>query len=242
MKKTCKTLAALALMLTMSLSLVACDAVSGDLGDLLGGKIDATGYMKGQLDEIYLGVFDPDYLDMVEATEAEAQETYEGGMESEVESFNYYFGVEYPTEEHNARMVELYKQVYAKADYTVVDSAKLEDGSHTVKITVRPLDIIQLMNAAFVDFSESFEAKFADVDTDAMTEEEFNDWYENTYDLGYQNGLADLFESLIPTMGYMEEKSISVQIEKDPTDGYYALNEDDFANLDLLIIDYTDNT
>ena len=70
-----------------------------------------------------------------------------------------------------------------------------------------------------------------------MSDAEFQDWYENVYDLEYQNGLADLFETLIPETGTLEEKSIAVQIEKG-ADGYYAINDESFSNLDALIIDY----
>lgn len=238
MKKRSMTLAALGLLLALGLTLTGCDNISAIMG---GGKIDATAYMQGQLDEIYLGKFDPDYLKMVDATEAAAQETYDGGMEAEVEAFNYYFGVEYPTDEYKTRMLDLYKQAYSKADYTVVSSAEQDDGSYSVKITVRPLDIIQLMNANYGAFSEEFEAKYADVDVAGMSDEEYATWNETVYDIDYQNGLADLFELLLPEMGYMEEKSIAVQIEKGEDD-YYSLNSDDFDNLDLLIIDYTSNT
>lgn len=234
MKKTFKTLAAVALVLSLSLSLTACDNISAIMG---GGEIDGAAYMQGQLDEIYLGKFDPDYMDMVGIDEKEAQETYESGIEAEVEAFNYKFGIEYPGEEYTARMVELYKQAYSKADYTVVSSVKQDDDSYSVKITVRPLDIIQLMNENYSAFSEEFEAQFDDVDVEAMTDEEYDTWNETVYDVAYQTGLADLFESLLPEMGYLEEKSIAVQIEKD-TDDYYVLNSDDFDNLDLLIIDY----
>ena len=48
---------------------------------------------------------------------------------------------------------------------------------------------------------------------------------------------AALLESLIPSLGYMEETSILVQVQPDE-DGYYYLSEDDFANLDWLVVYY----
>lgn len=239
MKKTGKILAAVGLVLAMSLPLTACNTLTAGLSDLTGGTIDGKAYMQGQMDEMYLGKFDPDYLEMVSITEEEAQETYDSNAETESEAFISAYGIEYPTDEFRTRLAGLYKQIYAKADYTVVSAAEQEDGSYSVKVTVRPLDIIQLVDAAYPAFSEEFEAKYADKDTEAMTDEEYNTWNETVYDVDYQNGLADLLESLIPTMGTMEEKSIAVQIEKDPTDGYYSINDESFTNLDALIIDYT---
>lgn len=235
MKKRSKTLAALGLLLALGLTLTGCDNISAIMG---GGQIDGVAYMQGFLDVRYKGIFDPEYLKSVDLTEEGAREVYDENAQAETDIFISGFNVEYPTEEFKARMAELYKTIYAKSDYTVVSSAKQDDDSYSVKITVRPLDIIQLMDGKLDEFSETFEAKFADVDTDAMTEEEFEDWYENTYDFEYQNGLADLMESLIPEMGYMDEKSIAVQIEKDPDDGYYVINEESFQSLDALIIDY----
>jgi hypothetical protein len=237
MKTHRRTLAALAFALAMSLTLTACDTLNASLGDLLGNKLDATAYIQGQLDEIYLGKFDLGYLEMVGITEHEAQAVYDDGMDVKVDTFIQAFSIEYPTDDFKARMAELYKSLYAFSDYTVISSAQQSDGSYSVKVTVRPLDTIQLMYDAFPDFREEFESKYADTDTDAMSDAEFQDWYENVYDFEYQNGLADLFETLIPKTGTLEEKSIAVQIEKG-ADGYYAINAESFSTLNALIIDY----
>lgn len=235
MKKICKNLAALGLVLAMGLSLTACDNISAIMG---GGGIDAVAYIQGQLDEMYLGKFDPEYLKMVEIDEAEAQETYDNNVAVESDFFIDYFEIEYPTDEYKARLAGIYKEIYKKADYTVVSSAKQDDGSYSVKVTVRPMDIIHQFNEAAPAAVEEFNARYEDVDTDAMTDEEFDDWYQNTYDVDYQNTLADLLESLVPSIGYLEEKSIAVQIEEDPADGYLAINDESLSNLDALIIDY----
>lgn len=237
MKKTCKTLAALGLVLAMGLSLTACDNISKVMGGL-GGDIDAVAYIQGQMDEMYLGKFDPDYLKMVEIDEAEAQETYDNNAKVESEFFMSYVEIDYPTDEFKARLAGIYKEIYKKADYTVVSSAKQDDGSYSVKVTVRPLDIMDLFMEAAPDKVDEYNAQFDDVDTDAMSDEEYNDWYENVYDAGYQTVMADMLESLIPQMGTMEEKSIAVQIEEDPDEGYLSINDESLSNLDALIIYY----
>ncbi len=71
----------------------------------------------------------------------------------------------------------------------------MDDGSYSVKVVVKPIDIIDQLNSAWYDFSENFEAKYADVDPDAMTDAEWEDWYVNTYDADYGQSLADLLES-----------------------------------------------
>lgn len=200
--------------------------------------IDAVAYMQGQLDEMYLGKFDPNYLKMVDITLAEAQETYDNNVTIESEYFMSLYQIDYPTDAFKVRLKDLYKQIYAKSSYTVVSSAQQPDGSYSVKVTVRPLDIIQLFDKAAPDVIDAFNAKYDKVDTEAMTDAEFDTWYETIYDPDYATILADLLESLIPKMGYLEEKSIVVQIAKDPTDGYYAITDDSMSNLDALMIDY----
>lgn len=202
------------------------------------GKIDAAAYIQGQLDEMYLGKFDPDYLKMVEITEAEAKATYDNNVTIESDYFISLFEIDYPTEVLKTRLKNLYKQIYAKADYTVVSSAQQPDGSYSVKVTVRPLDIIRLFYEAAPDVVDAFNAKYDDADIEAMTDAEYDTWYETVYDPAYATVLADLLESLIPKMGYLEERSLAVLIEEDPTDGYYAITDDSLSNLDALIIDY----
>ena len=65
--KRMKRSIALCLVLVMALTLTAC-----------GGGVtakDATALVQGNLDEIYLGKFDPEYLKLVDITEADARET-----------------------------------------------------------------------------------------------------------------------------------------------------------------------
>ena len=231
--KKLRKLTLLTLTLSLVLCLAGCDLLSG------GGvtKQDAVDYVKAQMDVIYKGEFQG-YLDLVaDSTEEECQEAYDSKMTAEAEFLMSSLAIEYPTEELTARFADLYRQIFAKADYTVQEASRLDDGSYSVKVVVKPIDIIDQLNSAWYDFSENFEAKYADVDPNAMTDAEWEDWYVNTYDADYGQSLAALLESLIPSLGYMEETSILVQVQPDE-DGYYYLSEDDFANLDWLVIYY----
>lgn len=222
-------------LLTLALSLVLCLTGCG----LFGGVTEETAvdYVKAQMDVIYKGEYQG-YLDLVaDSTQEECQEAYDSKMTSEAEYLMGLLAIEYPTEELTARFADLYRQIFAKADYTVQEASRMEDGSYSVKVVVKPIDIIDQLNEAWDDFSEDFEARYADVDVESMTDDEYADWYVNTYDADYGQSLADLLESLIPSLGYMEETSILVQVQPDE-DGYYYLSEDDFSNLDWLVVYY----
>ena len=223
-------------LLTLALSLVLC--LTGC--DLFGGGVseqDAMDYVRAQMDVFYKGEYQ-DYLDLVtDSTEEECRQAHEDKLTTEAEYLMNSLVIEYPTEELTTRFAEAYREIFAQADYTVQEATKLDDGSYSVKVVVRPIDIIDQLNDAYPAFSEEFEARYADVDVDSMTDAEFEDWYINTYDADYGQGLADLLESLIPSLGYMEETSILVQVQPDE-DGYYYLSDDDFSNLDWLVVYY----
>ena len=52
-----------------------------------------------------------------------------------------------------------------------------------------------------------------------------------------EENFLDTLRELIPSLGYLEEQSLVVQVTLGD-DNYWSLNEDDFNNLDWLIIDY----
>ena len=60
-------------------------------------------------------------------------------------------------------------------------------------------------------------------------------YYE--YEIAWFQLVLDTLRELIPSLGYLEEQSLVVQVTLGD-DNYWSLNEDDFNNLDWLIIDY----
>ena len=135
------------------------------------------------------------------------------------------------------RSRDLYKDIYAKADYTIASSSKQDDGTFAVKVNVKPMDIIKLVDDNFDAGFEAFWAKFDAVDTDSMSEEEFTNWYTNVFTPEYYDTLLDLLEEQIGNMGYLDEKNIVIQVQQSEDESLFISNED-FSNLDWLIIDY----
>lgn len=225
MKKVRGGLVALGLALAMIVSLAACDD----------GSFDASAHVKNQLDEWYVGKVESEWMENVGVTAKEVEEVYLDAVQVEVDAFTNYARIDYP-EDVNDRLLELWKQICAKASYEVQESGKPDsDGNYSVKVLIKPLDIYKLVDEAFPAFSETFEAQFADVDTEAMTAEEYGDWFENEYDKAYRDGICDMLESLVPQVGYLDEKSIVVQVVKD-SNGYYGLADSDIPNLSDAII------
>ncbi len=222
--KRMKRSIALCLVLVMALTLTAC-----------GGGVtakDATALVQGNLDEIYLGKFDPEYLELVDITEADARETYEEGLEVEAEVFAYYFDISNMTDEIKAEIIDLYKEIYAWSKYTVGEASKLDESTYAVKVVVSPLDIFVLVDEAFDEAMEPFYTKYANVDISAMSDDEYN-----AYDKEWADAVIALCREKLPEMGYLEDRSLVIQVTLDEDD-YWVMSGDDFNSLDEIIIEY----
>ena len=201
MRKIWKRVTAAALSLTFVLSLSACGGgLSAD---------DATTYVQGILDENYKGVYDPDFLELIDITENEAEETYK------------------------AEVVDMYKQVYAKAKYTVDTATEVDDGTFGVKVTVEPLDVFdRVAEALWGDTPDARAEALYSQDVDSMTDEEYA-----AYDAEWCRLVIDLTLEKLPEAEYLEAQSKVVQITLGD-DNYWSLDEQDFSDLDWLILDY----
>lgn len=229
MKRIVKRLGLLALALTMLVSLCAC---GGGLNEM-----DATRYIQGILDENYRGTFDKEFLKLVDSTEDEAREIYRGALEVEAQFFMNYFEIYSEDEALFDRVVEMYQEIYSHSDYTVHPASKLSNGGFAVEVTVKPIDLFHKVDEAlgadtYPDCINAWLDKYADADVDAMTDEEYEQ-----YDYDYGVAIVELCEGLLPELGHLDETSIVLQVKQDE-DEVWNLPDDDFGNLDALIIDY----
>jgi hypothetical protein len=217
-----KKLAALGLALAMALSLTAC-----------GGGLttnDAKAYIQGIMDMTYLGQYNAEYLQLVGSTEAECEENYLTGLAVEADYFAYYFD-SYLTDAVKDEVIQLYKEIYAHSSYTVKDAARTSDGGFNVTVEVYPMDILdQVVNGdALWAFIDDFNARYEAGAFDGMSEDE--------YEAEWLSGVVEIIRPYLDSIGYLDVTSIVVQIQADE-DGVFSLNEDDFSNLDMLLIDY----
>lgn len=199
---------------------------------------DAAVYVKGILDEWYQGACDEQFMTLLAITPEEVQANYLNSVQVEVDGFNDYVGIDYP-EDINDRMVALWKQISAKVGYTIGSVTGPDaGGTYSVHITILPVDIYKLVDEAYPAFSEQFEARFADVDVDSMTDTQYFDWFQNEYDKVYRDGFCDLLETLLPKLGHLPEQSMTIRLELE-SDGLYGLNSADNTSLANSMIPYT---
>jgi len=237
MKRMGKTLGVTALALCLLLSLSACiGGVSAE---------DVTALVQGNIDEIYLGKYDEDYLKMVDSTAAEAEQAYLDGLEIEAEFFVNYWGIvdagygeSYADLDAGFRqeVVELYKEIYSHTKYEVQPAVKLDDGSYTVKVLVDPIDIMEQAEALYMNDEyaplNAFWEKYAYTDFSAMSDAEYMDYTHE-----YGEIIVQMLRDLLPQLGYTEQKTQAIQVEVGE-DGRLQINEDDWGIFDSYVIYY----
>jgi len=194
---------------------------------------DAEVYIDGLIQENYLGQAVPDYLELVDIREEDVEELYDSVLDTDVEYFLYMYDIDYPTDELREEIKDLYREIYRYTKYDIVSAAAQEDGSFAVKLTVYPIDIVQTVNEHMNIATKEFYEKYPQEDLNSMRDEE----YEKV-DGEWARLILDLYQDALKEIGNMTEQSLTVQVEEG-SDGLYAINSDDFARLDALIVDYT---
>lgn len=211
--KRAKRFAALALALALALSLAGCGAME-DVSRTL---------VQGNLDEIYLGKYSDEFLELVDITADEAEANYLQGLQTEAEFFTHYFDITYPTEELTNELVELYKEIYSHSRYEVGESTKVDDTTYGVQLTIYPIDIMQKV----VDQSEPVITE--------LNNQTF-DTYE-AYDAAWAEAFIQLCRDNLDSVGYLDPVEMVVQVKRDDNN-VWTIYEDDFQDIDLAMIHY----
>ena len=199
---------------------------------------DASVYIQGELDAVYRGVYNEDYLELVEGmTRADAEEKYQSNVSAEAEYLLYYFlEMEYPDDAVTAKAESLIKEIYSHAQYTVGKADKLQSGDFVVEVVLSPIEIMPLLPEE--SYSENWQAACAE--KGITTQEELNSVSEEEYaaiDAVYAMSMLEELEALLPQLDYGEDQEIMLQLELGD-DNYYSLVEEDWQYLDGVMIDY----
>lgn len=190
-----------------------------------GGGFDASGYVRGVLNNIYLGD-SAEYTKMVDITEEEAAEEYEQGIEVEADFFLQYYGIGEVSDDVYQQIVDMYKTIYQQSKFEVQEAIKNGD-DYNVEVLISPIDVI-------VNSEEDISAA-VDEFVAAADPADYPD------DLSINDALArivvDVINGNMPELGWQDQKSIIVKVEKDDA-GYYGLNSDAISQLDQDMIAY----
>ena len=190
-----------------------------------GGGFDASGYVRGVLNNIYLGD-SAEYTKMEDITEEEAAEEYEQGIEVEADFFLQYYGIGEVSDDVYQQIVDMYKTIYQQSKFEVQEAVKNGD-DYNVEVLISPIDVI-------VNSEEDISAA-VDEFVAAADPADYPD------DLSINDALArivvDVINGNMPELGWQDQKSIIVKVEKDDA-GYYGLSSDAISQLDQDMIAY----
>lgn len=224
MKRT-KPLLALALAAVMALSLAGC-------GTLMTDSVGAL--VQGNLDELYLGQYNEDFLQLVDITEAEAEQNYLDGLDVEAQFFAQYFLIENLTDDIKAEIVDLYKEIYSHSRYEVGEATEVDEDTYGVPVTIYPIDIMQSLYEEAGAALDSFNASYSDEeiasiqsDTDAFAE----------YDAAWAELIIGMCRDELSALGYMEPEEMVIQVTRG-SDGLWTIADNDFQRIDAAIIYY----
>lgn len=233
--KVKKCVLAASLILAMSFGLTACGN---------SGTEQATALVQGNLDEIYLGRVTEDYLKLVDGTEEESAQAYWDGLEVEAEYFVNYWGIvesDYGEtyadldEDFQNEVIEMYKEIYSYSKYEVQEAVKQDDDSYSVKVIISPIDIMEQAEDLYLNDEyeplNAFWTKYAEYDFSTMSDEDYM-----AYTHEYGRVIVQMMYDLLPNIGYMDEKSMVLQVET--IDGVMSINDDDFGIFDSYVISY----
>lgn len=226
-----KALAFIAIALVLALSLSGCGILS-----LLG--MDPSESVKvlvqGNLDEIYLGKYNSDFLELTDMTEAEAEQNYLDGLAVEAQVFAQLCDIDYLTDELEAEVVDLYKEIYSHSKYELGEVQKIDEDTYGVQLTIYPIDIMQQLIDASGDAVAEFNAQYTEEELALINSDA--DAYA-AYDEAWARMTIELCRSLIPSLGYNEPVSMLVQVVRD-ADGLWVIDSNDFNEIDLYMISY----
>lgn len=225
--KISKRIAVLGAAAVLTAGLAACGGVTKD---------DATVYVKGQIDSTYLGQYNEDYLKLMDMTEAEAAEDYEWNLGAEADWFMDFASI-YPSDETKEKVVELYKEIYAKCKYTVQPASKLDNGNFAVEVLVEPMDLmVQFQNTADLDTVWTEVTASGGITSDEQINAMSDAEYE-ALEARYADKVIALVRGLLPDVGYETEQSCIIQLKLND-ENVYEMVGTDWQNLDGMMIDY----
>lgn len=199
-----------------------------------GSSFDPQSFTKGSLDAIYHGEFSDEYMSVSGKSEAECRQEYEDGLEEESEYFAKYFDIDYSScsDELKAKMLDLYRDIFAHAKYEIGNSAA--DGDmYIVSVTIYPIDIMQkVIDEDSEAFMEDYQNKAVDGKYASMSDDELNEFWAES--------MIELVSKRLDDISYLDAQTITVQLVSDGGDGY-VISDEDAARIDELIVQYPSN-
>lgn len=223
--KSIHRMTTLLLVCLMALGLSACKALPSK-GEQF------TALVRGNLDELYLGRANSDYLKFTDRTAEEVTAGYESSLQEEALFLCGYFSIVDPSDEIQAEAVALCRDIYTNASYTVGKAVRVDGKTYTVPVTVQPLNIIQDVIKDHDDAMAGFFEKYADVSREDLQGEALA-----AYDADWAHAVLNMVRAQLSHVTYRDTETVDVHVTQ-TEDGAWQMDAQDLQTLDALILYY----
>ena len=188
-------------------------SLSGCSGDWTGEEVSE--FITWNLNDVYLGEFDKEYMAMIGMDEETLGQYYLEGIAGETSVFVEYFALKDPSEAEQQRITDFYVELYKHSNYNVPTAVKNEDGSFAVNVAVAPLMMVQEIFTIAEANLEKFETP------------EWNEFVISTAEKILTAGEFNVGEVV----------DVPVAMILDETDTY-TVSQEDWDTIDFAIITY----
>lgn len=191
-------------------------------------------YVAGIMDASYKGQFKT-YMAITESTEEESKELYDSTVEYYAQSIAMYCEVytDDISEDIYSEYVDFTEDLLSKAKYTV-SSAENGKESCYVKISIKPINILEQVSDDIEVCVEEYNAAFENMSEDdfaALSDEEIRQYEDE-----YAKNVLDVLKKGSENLEYKDSIDFTMEILIDK-DGLYApANEDDWNTIDDYVM------
>ena len=189
-------------------------------------------YTKSLLDINYKNV-SKDYMTLTGVSAKDAEAVYVANMDYQAHNLMNYYGIK--EVDDGTILSEFYylaQSIFANAKYEISDVVHNKDtDSYTVKLTVYPLDTLEVSYDRVVEYIEGFNARVEDGD--------YNNTTETDYETEFAEGIIEILKNSVNNPGYMDPVTLDIPIK--PSDDYYYINDEDFLTIDRNILFIREN-
>lgn len=186
------------------------------------GKFDAAAYVEFCLDLLTKGETEQ-YMKMTGRSKEQAESDYESNIDAmmtEMDQFNL-------SDELSNSYRQLFKDVYAKAKYTVKDAEKMDD-KDGYYVTVEIEQMTGLFNGIQEELMTEFTEWANSFDADTYPTED--EMYEQMYQMMY-----DLMSARLDSITYNDPQEVVVEVIGE--DNVYSISDGSMTELDEALLD-----
>lgn len=186
------------------------------------GKFDAAAYVESCLDLLTKGETEQ-YMKMTGRSKEQAESDYESNIDAmmtEMDQFNL-------SDELSNSYRQLFKDVYAKAKYTVKDAEKMDD-KDGYYVTVEIEQMTGLFNGIQEELMTEFTEWANSFDADTYPTED--EMYEQMYQMMY-----DLMSARLDSITYNDPQEVVVEVIGE--DNVYSISDGSKTELDEALLD-----